>query len=129
MPELPVGAIRELAGRELDAAVAEHVMGWTRQEGDWTWFVPGDRIQHRLPVGVWSPSTNPADCVRVIEKLRADERIPFVEIVISYHLISVRISFDDDDRPSLLARGGTIGEAVCRAALLAVRELDRDENS
>jgi hypothetical protein len=67
-----------IADRELDALVAEKVMGWheaqTTFNGLW-WCVEGDGSyfgRRQARVSEWHPSTNIADAWQVVEKMRAD---------------------------------------------------------
>ncbi len=137
--------ITELEGRELDAAVAEEVMGyrWAQGLGVFLWH-PGEGE----PNGGWvvapkNPGGDAATCYvprfrtdiaaawHVVKKLR-EKRGVEVSIESNGDRWWVDITdgtsgtFDSSgsyDRVLGQAGGDTIGEAICRAALEAVRRV------
>jgi len=113
------------AGREMDALVAERVMGWTlgrryaNGNGEWQGHPHGGTL-------TWDQTPRYSTDIRaaweVVEKMRAD----------GYATIHVSCGADlkgnpvpgwyasffaDKDRPGGFARGATMAEAICRAAL------------
>ena len=109
------------AGRELDALVAEKVMGWrlldppqADQPSYWaTWVM----LPHREAAKDWSPSTNIAAAWEVVERLRAN----------GYSWMQFTLIADQWDLE--MGQGGhdigcdtlapTAPLAICRAALKA----------
>lgn len=57
------------AGREMDAAVAERVMGWQWYDGLLCWYTPGCTLAEARSRREWTPSTDPAAAWQVVEKL------------------------------------------------------------
>ena len=98
-------------GRELDALIAEEVMGWVRvtyrKGARWSRGIPLGSIP-ALPIEKWAPSTNIADAWDVVEK--------------------AGLTNVDRDGASWVARHGfrasahgwTAPHAICLAALAAV---------
>ena len=85
------------AGRELDALVAEKVMGW-------------------YPNATWSPSTDIASAWQVINILISLRKRPRLMFVAENEW---KVYFDIGDAE---AYGSIASLAICRAALLAVME-------
>lgn len=128
------------AGRELDAMVAEKVMGWKRMRWcDWkqdertsltySWHdVDGKMVKlaensddYEDPRPAWSPSTSIADAWEVVEKLSGREKLP------------MRVQIDNGyDKPWVVTisswktgqewhgESESLPLAICRAALKAV---------
>ena len=132
-----------LTGRELDAAVAEHVMG-LRVECEETWIDvraagddpgPDDRLlvrqQWTADDGPLFPySSGPNAMLEVIERMKAlGYSVTLWDApVVSSVLPGTLAAFKRGLRPPELGdpsafegRGATLPEAVCRAALRAVR--------
>jgi hypothetical protein len=100
--------------RKIDAMVAEKVMGWAFNSSDWyVYKTPeGDDIDDD-----WSPSTDPAAMMMVVEKMRE------LGLAIGMETDSngwwVCVTLDKDPPISLHARSLTLPLAVCHAALRA----------
>jgi len=94
-------------GRELDALVAEKVMGWTHYREEWGGVVP-DSISHY--------STDISAAWEVVEKMG-----PFTQLTADiYNGITVwHCSFSVVDSVDAV----TAPEAICKAALLAALEV------
>lgn len=97
------------AGPELDAIIAEKVMGWKRVPGteSGAWMDP---CTNDGRMGSWSPSTDIAAAWEVVEKLKLS-LIPTNKgwIVSQHHLFEG--PFGEDETAPL---------AICRAALAAI---------
>ena len=110
------------AGAELDALVAEKVMGWDVKYSDPTfrndeihWRDPFNKTIYR--VGEWSPSSNIAAAWEVVKKMALAQ----------YQVRLSNKSFDDrwwwcyfDGGKLNVAQAHTVPLAICRAALKAV---------
>lgn len=131
-----------LTGRDLDAAVAERVMGWTiAPEGNrWrvsatgeyinSWCVDSpnladldsdvdDRLYGRYAMP--SYSTDIAAAMQVVEKMQ--ER-GFRIFIRDYEgVITWEVKFASVKGPSYEASGNDLPEAICRAALQAIDSL------
>jgi hypothetical protein len=129
------------AGRELDALVAERVMGWTHV-GPHPWGKPhgvppeGRVYNERFgeasrPVGlveVPAYSTDIAAAWQVVEKIRNTDEAPdqtywnFTDCSGCGWRAEVLQVLTENDMPHLVAYGvgETLPEAICRAALAAV---------
>ena len=129
------------AGRELDALVAEKVMGWRSTKGwedCWAtgagpYYWPGDG---RMPVGHAAFSTDIAPAWKVMEKMVENGYCPAILSDDNGHWA---LSLDgwqnvpDGDEPQDITTtflveaalwADTVPLAICRAALLAVMEVD-----
>lgn len=110
------------AGREMDALVAEKVMGWTvKKEGYSTWVVITDTYWTRPLVGGeggswgnWTPSTDIAAALPVLEKW-TDAEIEKAGGNYRVTLIGA---------PIVTADAKTLPLAICRAALKAAEAKD-----
>lgn len=118
----------ELTGRALDAAIAERVMEWER--------VPVKSVltefQYRTPdhIGLIWPSNAPrysssiADAMKVLPALR--KRLALSDSIVFWCKPSsfiVQIWADDADDTELAnVLADTLPEAICRAALAAVKK-------
>ena len=105
------------AGRELDAAVAELVMGWEIVRtgiGNDHYISPSDNSLLRL-ICNWKPSENIADAWRVVEKM------PNIQIAHVTEYGYWRVA-PDYHEPTMFVIADTPELAICRAALLAVNE-------
>ena len=108
--------------RELDALVAEKVMGWKsydRKDGVREWCKPGEKISIVGTVVCldrdWDPSTSISDAWLVVEKLDWDITLEYV-VMHGWRAVI--------KRPDLFEGFGqadTAPEAICRAALEAVK--------
>ena len=114
-------------GRELDALVAEKVMGWEYFPAQATGMfvrlgyffdpVSGEAHHH------WSPSTDISAAWEVVEKM--SEQWPQYQLAKIEDGWSVMWGFDGYGWPE--ATGKTAPEAICKAALLAVMD-GKDES-
>ena len=127
------------AGRELDALIAEKVMGWSSQADGLYWDTGNHRT--RLVLGsiiakkrkemglenaqdfVFAPSTNIADAWEVVEKLVSTPG-PNGD----HHSVQVDYSggavvvIDENEDWQVSAIAGTVPLAICLAALKAVSQ-------
>ena len=108
------------AGPELDALVAELVMGWTKGPMDWMMREPWVRPDgcHVFP---WHPSTEIAAAWEVFEKMLSlghDVKI----YAISGYMIQAEVLMDEGESLArgLFGRGNAAPLAICKSALLAV---------
>ena len=111
------------AGRELDALVAERVMGWTRvvraRETLWqspkagTWPIVASRLPHY--------STDIAAAWQVVERMRADGWVceVFGSDTANAEGYSVTL-WRPDTSGSSVTQNATAPLAICRAALAAI---------
>lgn len=113
----------QLTGRALDAAVAEHVIGWTRMpwkkekgvlEGEFMWKTPGDEGLYPAELPRYSTTWEGMGLVVEEMKRRGWRWAAFDES--SGYLCS----FVRDDEEEIYASAPTAPEAVARAALLAL---------
>jgi len=107
------------AGRELDALVAEKVMGWKRLDlgpiNGIRWIKGKDVIESEFP---FSYSTDISAAWEVVEKLRAVG----VEIVVVAHSVKFSCCVNDTEtgKTSFLSLAATAPRAICKMALRAV---------
>lgn len=127
-PEVEQNVSQLSAGRELDALVAERVMGWYLKGRRWIdperrefagfttepQYDPNSDRDHPL----WEPSSDMASAWEVVEKMRPDWRFLFQETpgrrwraVFSSHSERDLAKMEDAD---------SAPEAICKAALQAV---------
>ncbi|HEX7333434.1 MAG TPA: hypothetical protein VF290_18160 [Pyrinomonadaceae bacterium] len=111
---------RKLSGRELDAAVAERVMGWQRQPdyNYWMSFPAGETFKLHKLIATWHPSESIEAAMDVVEKMRAngwsfactmyDGKLPYA----SFCRSTVKSSRN--------AEAESLQEAICLAALKAL---------
>lgn len=108
--------IELVAGRELDALVAEKVMGWTRCDHrdleDGLWWCRGDGA-HIWPAD-WTPSTDIAAAWQVVERLVALTNWE-VQVFAKRHARYVVHA-----SPFVVTEADTAPLAICRAALAAL---------
>lgn len=100
-------------GRELDALVAEKVMGWQVGSSIYPWLVVDGKVTQRL--AEWSPST---DIAAAWEVLTSPKFCCWV--MKSDHesgLITAQVEHDGNRR---IAQSETAPHAICLAALRAV---------
>lgn len=111
------------AGRELDALIAEKVMGWKKGELNWTidesWI---DSKGSYKWVGKFSPSTNISDAYQVVEKLLKDKLV-FIDLLICSYSCKATISTPDGNYE---AEAETAPLAICIASL-RTKGIDIDE--
>jgi len=120
------------AGRELDALVAEKVMGWTvcrdascggceatvlLMEDGWRVRAPLD--QGGWPLGWWTPSTDIAAAWEVVEKLRVLGFNVSVSCAHGMRTWDVR-GWKADNTGRFIAHAETAPLAICLAALDAL---------
>lgn len=132
----------ELTGRKLDATVAEHVMEWKPgkvfkrnhyqefhdHEGQ-LYYVGGypDPIEYECDhpeFDVFAPSSSIADAMEVLPALR--RQLTLSDSIVFWckpDSFIVQIWADDADDTELAnVLAGTLPEAICRAALAAMKE-------
>ena len=116
------------AGPELDARVAERVMGWFKvrwrekpRRSEWVWRWCRTKATYYAAHGSWSPSTDWAAAGEVLEKLNL--------LTFSLHRENcggVRydvVCYDKPDQSDQVHATATAAPlAICRAALKAVEE-------
>lgn len=120
----------ELSGRELDAAVAEGVMGWefispTRSGNRQYRNADGDMILvgESALISTWKPSESIEAAMQVVEKMR--EREWFVEIANTPTGWFVNFIYDVNERIDCPAVAQLLPEAICKAALTALSEAQK----
>lgn len=119
------------AGRQIDALIAERVMGWVRVPvksalTDYMYQRP-DSAVHLWPANVWKFSTGIAEAWEVVEVLRTSWHWCCIDIHSNYHY-EWRVTLTPSDymnennphQPTVDARAGTLPLAICRAALKAI---------
>lgn len=130
-------------GRELDALVAEKVMGWTKEPciryGMWKaeqtehpgfrWTAPGESIKESYIKDRSYPapySTDIAAAWQVVDKLQTTLGVWINIDMPGYHPPGVEITFPTEDLEGLLPNkkfyqgGADVPHAICLAALRAV---------
>lgn len=110
------------AGRDLDALVAERVMGWHVQYtriGDY--WMGATRHDPTWSVKEFTPSTDIAAAWLVVERMREQEWAMNLDVAEGDKLkpYDCRL-FNRDGRRRVLAYGETFPLAICRAALKAI---------
>lgn len=111
-------AVEEIkTGRDLDALVAERVMGWKRlpDYNYWMTFNDGSFQLHTL-LSKWNPSTDISFAMQVVEKMRFDGY--HTTITVFMRLALCRIS-DWNDAVAEGEADFSVPEAICRAAIKA----------
>lgn len=114
-----------LTGRELDAVVAERVMGWQRQPqyNYWMTFPEGETFQLHALIATWKPSTEIATAMNVVERLR--ERGWTFEMYahpegFSAQAYSFLVNTTAIEHFTAKIICDSLPEAICRAALATV---------
>lgn len=111
-------------GRELDALIAERVMGWrTHKIAEAVWYMPSE--SNSITKEKWRPSTDIAAAMRVVEKMR-ERGISFEASYTKWSDGNWRwgVEFQSDDHTQDGNHYGTsLPESICRAALKATSEL------
>lgn len=118
------------AGREMDALVAEKVMGWIEKKypmGRALYWTDSDGHSQRACIEAWNPSTNISAAWEVIEKIEGGQRemlcnlihkgFGFTSLIWEAELRECR-----GNHKYYIADATTAPLAICRAALLAVME-------
>src|SRR5690606_32042031 len=115
----------QLTGRDLDAAVAERVMGWKRGDpkyGDMPWYPPGTgRYLGGGRLNLPKFSTDIAAAWEVVEHLAAPDETLTITYAKGTWVVavgSVEVSATSESAP----------EAICRAALLAAFKRSEAKN-
>lgn len=112
----------KLVGRALDAVVAERVMGWRIDDPEEdAWVKDANTLSGRTfgaHVSEWSPSTDIAAAMEVVEKMRADGW-SFASTLYEGQLPYASFC-KGTAKSSRNAQATTLPEAICRAALAAV---------
>ena len=120
--------IRAVPGPEMDAAVAEHVMGWIYHppsadtEGVAWWEVPeGDPTRDRFGSADWPPcySTDIAAAWPVLEKLRLKYTTVKIFAQNGWSVALGLIHADGGEVWTVLVNAPTAPLAICKAALKA----------
>lgn len=121
----------ELSGQNLDAEVAEQVMGWYveyhAEDEEWWTDEDGNRLRRQEE---WSPSSDISNAREVREKLREqgwdlsiESRVAVVSEAKHASGPPWEASFiHPDGKLEARGRGDTAPEAICRAALRVVGE-------
>jgi hypothetical protein len=106
--------------REIDAEVAEKVMGWQRQPdyNYWMSFPPGETLKLHALIATWHPSTDIAVAMDVVAKMCVDGwsfactlyegKLPYASFC------------RGTAKSSRNAEAESLPEAICRAALAAI---------
>lgn len=104
--------------RELDARIAEHVMGWTdvRLAFDWMGTAPGKNWREVVP----PYSTDISAAWLVVQKLGARGFMMHKSIVGNYWRARFDVPVVALEEPYVLAETAPL--AICRAALLLVKQ-------
>ena len=108
------------AGRELDALIAEKVMGWTSLKGfeSAIWDCGNSPIRTKES---WLPSTQIADAWLVVEKIAKEA---YVDIGVDKHGAQVQIDVFKGGKWNLAStestRAASAPLAICLAALKAI---------
>lgn len=105
--------------RQIDAEVAERVMGWrTHKVTENVWYMPND--QNSLHKDEWKPSEDIAFAMQVVEKLYTDhwDVTIYRSVVVEDDWSVEFVRLEEDFKP----RNGTafaksLPEAICKAAL------------
>lgn len=72
-----------MTDRELDAMVAEKVMGWERRKnGRESWWKSDAVASSRCPVTDWRPTVNVSNDYWILEKVRDDGDPDFMELFV-----------------------------------------------
>jgi len=125
--------IMRLEGRELDAAVAEHVMGWTNVIYSDITAAPKGVRPDGLPDAVPHYSEDIAAAWQVVERLTAmgyQFELAFVPRYEPEPWLALFFVPPRRPAPASSAFAATAAEAICRAALLAVcGEENRDADA
>ncbi len=109
-------------GDGLDLAVAERFMGWHRSSSGITFYSDAGKFQYR--VRGWRPSQwcGSFELISVLEQLTergwAFSLSNYVTARPRHGRFEIQVFPVDGDGAELEATGDTIGEAVCRGALL-----------
>ncbi len=108
-------------GRELDALVAEKVMGWSFCDGHGGYWSKGGLSMGS--VHAWSPSTDIGAAWQVVEKLERDG-ILIWKLGREDHMPNWFVSMGRNHKPGVNAEEATAPIAICRAALAVAKEME-----
>ena len=110
-------------GRELDALVAEKVMGWKTNwlNTDWWEEISPNNHHHRGLVKDFKPSTDNAVALKVAIHLQKQGYYVCIELK-ACEETSVGVYEENPVEQIAYAKAQTPAEAICKAALLAVME-------
>lgn len=117
------------AGRELDALVAEKVMGWSGVEWRGFEYAVGIHPVTGMVQGVYRYSTDITDAWQIVERLTRDGRAVFIDSAgFDPEEWRVIVSVDDPEG-QLPSEAATAPLAICLAALETVEVMERDHVS
>jgi hypothetical protein len=116
---------KELSGVNLNFAIAERVMGWTRGRrygnGNGEWIVPGR--DDKAPL-YWSQTPRFSECIeaamQVIEKMRESELFIVMMNLEGWNVHFVTVNAQRNR--TLQFHSDSLPEAICRAALAAIED-------
>lgn len=108
------------AGREMDALVAEKVMGWSVEEATGYWLDDEQYIAYSSPLDF---STSIDDAWKVVEKMQDIDL--YILIADGYHHVGWHIELCNKFGETLanIRDCETVSLAICRAALLVVMDI------
>jgi len=121
-------------GPELDALVAEKVMGWSVSEDGTVWRDESLKYPDRLPLLEWHPSTQIGDAWQVVEKVKETTGGALMIISRAKDALVAWAPFDaqweETSRNPMTMRvllssyveAPTVPHAICLAALKAVEQ-------
>lgn len=115
-------------GRELDALVAENVLGWTASFGPWgiTDYWTNDKMESTHKVGEFKPSTDIATAWEVVEKIQKTHHFMLSrDVRYKQYMALFEIHGDEPPYEPFEYESDSMPEAICKAALLAV--LDKED--
>lgn len=113
-----------VAGRELDALIAEHVMGWQRKAKgimhgkSQVIFVDAQDNSYTIECGCvedFNPSTDIAAAMEVVEKLYKRNIL-----VSMFQAQCWNVAFDENEKCVGSDSADSLPKAICRAALQAI---------
>ncbi len=109
------------AGRELDALVAEKVMGWVVHHRNTAHYVLPNMKEYKVEalVNEWRPSQNIAAAWQVVEKMHERGEEVYIEYGFSLKAKKKLYYAWFDQRPGPIAQGETAPLAICQAAIHA----------
>ena len=107
-------------GRELDALVAQRVMGWHINQ-DHYWQQPDGGL--RMPDDLPPYSSGGASMLKVLEEMRAsgfNAHIAFLRCGVCAVSFVAKAKINKNETPAGFHEGDSLPEVVCRAALKAI---------
>ncbi|XEC97024.1 hypothetical protein AB6A23_11065 [Paenibacillus tarimensis] len=110
-------------GRELDALIAEKVMGWEKRYLPMTdkeyWFNPNSEDPVSMPwLDEWNPSTDIAAAFEVMEELQSSHL--YIDVRTCADFYEVWITRWDTKKQTETIAYPKLPEAICKAALIAI---------